>query len=158
MAERGIDICHETVWMPSSKKAVFDAASKRSSFVERDRMSISLSCHAWSRTGTPLTSATPPARIGSPTLGRKAVVLSHSSFSQPDQIGGTLQPVLFPVNEDRPLAFFAGVFSPWTCVHKISEGEVACDVSISSTRRQNWGWINRRWRRNRPASVAAFSI
>ncbi len=39
-----------------------------------------------------------------------------------------MEPVWFALGEDRPLAFFAGVWTPWTCVRKIKEGEVSCDL------------------------------
>lgn len=51
-----------------------------------------------------------------------------TSFSEPDQGGGSLQPVWFALEEGRPLAFFAGIWTPWTCVRKISEGQVSCDL------------------------------
>jgi putative SOS response-associated peptidase YedK len=51
-----------------------------------------------------------------------------TSFSEPDQVGGSLQPIWFSLSEERPLAFFAGVWTPWTCVRKIKEGEVTCDL------------------------------
>jgi len=55
-------------------------------------------------------------------------LVPFTSFSEPDQVGGSLQPVWFALSEDRPLAFFAGIWTPWTCVRKISEGEVTCDL------------------------------
>jgi len=52
-----------------------------------------------------------------------------NSFAEPDQsIGGDRQPVWFALGEDRPLAFFAGVWTSWTCVRKVAEGEVTCDL------------------------------
>jgi len=51
-----------------------------------------------------------------------------TSFCEPDQVGGSLQPVWFALEESRPLAFFAGIWTPWTCVRKISEGQVSCDL------------------------------
>lgn len=33
-----------------------------------------------------------------------------TSFSEPDQVGGSLQPVWFALSEERPLAFFAGIW------------------------------------------------
>jgi putative SOS response-associated peptidase YedK len=51
-----------------------------------------------------------------------------TSFCEPDQVGGSKENTWFALGEDRPLAFFAGVWTPWTCVRKISEGEVSCEV------------------------------
>jgi putative SOS response-associated peptidase YedK len=41
---------------------------------------------------------------------------------------GRKVPVWFALNEDRPLAAFAGVWTTWTCVRKLREGEVTCDL------------------------------
>src|SRR3569833_3023665 len=51
-----------------------------------------------------------------------------TSFCEPDQVGGSRENIWFALSEDRPLAFFAGVWTPWTCVRKISEGEVSCEL------------------------------
>jgi putative SOS response-associated peptidase YedK len=55
-------------------------------------------------------------------------LVPFTSFSEPDQVGGSLQPVWFALDESRPLAFFAGIWTPHTCVRKIKEGEVSCDL------------------------------
>lgn len=47
-----------------------------------------------------------------------------TSFSEPDQVGGSLKPVWFALDEGRPLTFFAGIWTPsWTSVRKIKTGE-----------------------------------
>jgi putative SOS response-associated peptidase YedK len=51
-----------------------------------------------------------------------------TSFAEPDQVGGSLKPVWFAFSPERPLAFFAGVWTPWTCVRKAKEGEITCEV------------------------------
>lgn len=53
-----------------------------------------------------------------------------TSFAEPNQVGGVPgENVWFALNEERPLAFFAGVHHlAWTCVRKASEGEVTCDL------------------------------
>jgi putative SOS response-associated peptidase YedK len=43
-----------------------------------------------------------------------------TSFCEPDQVGGSLQPVWFALEEGRPLAFFAGIWTPWSCVRKVA--------------------------------------
>ena len=55
-------------------------------------------------------------------------LVPFTSFSEPDQFGGSLQPIWFALDPDRPLAFFAEIWTPWTCVRKITEGEVSCDL------------------------------
>lgn len=55
-------------------------------------------------------------------------LVPFTSFSEPDQVGGTLKPFWFALDESRPLAFFAGVHTPWSCVRKISVGWEECEV------------------------------
>jgi putative SOS response-associated peptidase YedK len=55
-------------------------------------------------------------------------VVPFTSFSEyetgPD---GKKIPVWFALGEDRPLAAFAGIWTNWTSVRKVKEGEVTCD-------------------------------
>jgi len=41
--------------------------------------------------------------------------------------GGKPEPVWFALSEDRPLAFFAGLWTRWTCTRKLAEGEITGD-------------------------------
>ncbi len=56
-------------------------------------------------------------------------VVPFTSFSEntrrPD---GVSEPVWFARDDTRPLAFFAGLWTRWTCVRKVAEGEVTCDL------------------------------
>lgn len=49
-------------------------------------------------------------------------LVPFTSFCEPDQVGGTLAPVWYALGEDRPLAFFAGVWTPWSGVRKLKTG------------------------------------
>ncbi|WP_342733120.1 SOS response-associated peptidase family protein [Bradyrhizobium sp. B117] len=51
-----------------------------------------------------------------------------TSFSEYDTIEGKKVPVWFALNESRPLAAFAGIWTNWTSVRKAKEGEVSIDV------------------------------
>ena len=52
-----------------------------------------------------------------------------SSFSENDKDpDGKAVPVWFALREDRPLAFFAGLWTSWTSVRKLKEGEVTVDL------------------------------
>ncbi|WP_102958152.1 SOS response-associated peptidase [Mangrovicella endophytica] len=51
-----------------------------------------------------------------------------TSFSEYDTIDGKKVPVWFALDEDRPLAVFAGIWTNWTSVRKKSEGEVTADL------------------------------
>ena len=48
---------------------------------------------------------------------------SFSEFNR--EAGGD---IWFAFTEDRPLAFFAGVWTTWTSVRKVREGEVTADL------------------------------
>ncbi len=52
-----------------------------------------------------------------------------TSFSENDKgPDGKAVPVWFALSDDRPLAFFAGLWTRWTSVRKVKEGEVAADL------------------------------
>lgn len=110
--------------MPSSKKALLDAATKRADklrakgkdvdFPEMVRMEPDKGTTNVRRT---------ESRHWAPWLGVESrCLVPFTSFSEPDQVGGTLKPVWFALDEDRPLAFFAGVWTPHACVRMISKG------------------------------------
>jgi putative SOS response-associated peptidase YedK len=65
-------------------------------------------------------------------------VVPFTSFSenaaQPD---GSRPPVWFAFDETRPLAFFAGVWTTWTCVRKVKEGETTNDLFAFLTTEPN---------------------
>ena len=53
-------------------------------------------------------------------------VVPFSSFSEPEGKGGA--PIWFALDETRPLAFFAGIWTRWTSVRKLREGETTNDL------------------------------
>ena len=56
-------------------------------------------------------------------------LVPFTSFSENELTpGGSKQPMWFALDEDRPLAFFAGIWTRWTSVRKIREGEVTADL------------------------------
>lgn len=56
-------------------------------------------------------------------------VVPFTSFSEYETgADGKKAPVWFALGEDRPLACFAGIWTNWTSVHKVKEGEVTCDL------------------------------
>ena len=56
-------------------------------------------------------------------------LVPFTSFSENELTpGGSKQPIWFAFGEDRPLAFFAGIWTRWTSVRKIKEGEVTADL------------------------------
>ena len=56
-------------------------------------------------------------------------LVPFTSFSEYDTLAdGTREPVWFALGEDRPLAFFAGIWTSWTSVRKLKEGETSNDL------------------------------
>ncbi len=43
----------------------------------------------------------------------------------------------FALDESRPLAFFAGIWTGWTCTRKVAEGEISCDLFAFLTTNAN---------------------
>ena len=67
-------------------------------------------------------------------------VVPFTSFSENDTLpNGTHPPVWFAFDETRPLAFFAGVWTRWTSVRKIKEGETTNDIFAFLTSEANKG-------------------
>jgi putative SOS response-associated peptidase YedK len=56
-------------------------------------------------------------------------VVPFSSFSENEVLtDGSRLPVWFAFDESRPLAFFAGLWTRWTSVRKVKEGETTNDL------------------------------
>jgi putative SOS response-associated peptidase YedK len=56
-------------------------------------------------------------------------VVPFTSFSEPEPLpDGTRPPIWFALDESRPLAFFAGIWTHWTSVRKVKEGETTNDI------------------------------
>ena len=56
-------------------------------------------------------------------------VVPFTSFSESEVLpDGSRPPVWFALDESRPLAFFAGVWTRWTSVRKVKEGETTNDL------------------------------
>jgi putative SOS response-associated peptidase YedK len=52
-----------------------------------------------------------------------------TSFSEPEpQADGSRPPAWFAFDDSRPLAFFPGIWTTWTSVRKVKEGEVTCEL------------------------------
>lgn len=72
--------------------------------------------------------------VGSPHWRRwtgpaSRCVVPFTSFSENDKDpDGKAVPVWFALNETRPLAWFAGLWTRWTSIRKLAEGEVTCDL------------------------------
>lgn len=66
------------------------------------------------------------------------VLVPFTSFSENETTpSGALQPVWFAFDKTRPLAFFAGIWTRWTSVRKVKEGETTDDFFALLTTEPN---------------------
>lgn len=65
-------------------------------------------------------------------------VVPFTSFSENESLpNGSHPPVWFALDDSRPLAFFAGIWTRWTSVRKIKEGETTNDLFAFLTTEPN---------------------
>jgi putative SOS response-associated peptidase YedK len=111
--------------MPSSKKALLDAATKRADKLRAKGTEFDfaelLKIEPDKGTTNVRNTASPHWR---PWLGRaNRCLVPFTSFSEPDQDHQrTGKPIWFALGDDQPCAFFAGVWTPHACVRKIKTG------------------------------------
>ena len=56
-------------------------------------------------------------------------VVPFTNFAENEMLpDGSRPPVWFALDESRPLAFFAGIWTRWTSVRKVKEGETTNDL------------------------------
>ena len=117
--------------LPSPKKVLIEAAGKRADKLRAKGGEVDFNALLRMEPDKGVTNIRNAASSHwKPWLGPKnRCLVPFTSFSEPDQVGGSRQQVWFAFDESRPLAAFAGVWTPgWTCVRKIKEGEVSCDL------------------------------
>src|SRR3990167_5561651 len=109
----GSRVMRDMRWgLPSSKKALFDAATRRADKLRAKGGTVDFDelLRLEPDKGTTNIRNT-ASRHWQPWLGpRNRCLVPFTSFSEPDQVCGSLQPVWFALGEARPLAFFAGVW------------------------------------------------
>jgi putative SOS response-associated peptidase YedK len=65
-------------------------------------------------------------------------VVPFTSFSENETLpNGSKPPIWFALDDTRPLAFFAGIWTRWTSVRKVREGETTNDVFAFLTTEPN---------------------
>ena len=65
-------------------------------------------------------------------------VVPFTSFSENEHLpDGTRPPIWFALDETRPLAFFAGIWTRWATVRKVKEGETTNDIFAFLTTEPN---------------------
>ena len=72
-------------------------------------------------------------------LGRESrCVVPFTSFSENEVLpDGSRAPVWFALDDSQPLAFFAGIWTRWTSVRKVKEGETTNDLFAFLTTEPN---------------------
>lgn len=116
--------------MPSSKPALFEAAKLRADKLRAKGKPVDFDelLRMEPDKGTTNVRNT-TSRHWQPWLApAHRCLVPFTSFAEPDQVGGTRQNIWFAFGEARPLAFFAGVYTPYSCVRKISVGWEDCEV------------------------------
>jgi putative SOS response-associated peptidase YedK len=117
--------------MPSSRKALFDSAVKRAEKLRAKGRTVDFEelLRMEPDNGTTNVRNTTSAHWKPYLRPEARCLVPFSAFSEPDQVDRGPSPVWFALSEDRPLAFFAGLWTPnWSCVRKISRGWETCDL------------------------------
>lgn len=115
--------------MPSSKKALMDAASKRADKLRAKGKPVDFVALLKMEPDAGTTNVrNTSSSHWKPWLGPESrCLVPLTSFSEPDP--EKRWPVWFALSEDRPLAFFAGIEArAWTSVRKIKTGEETIDL------------------------------
>jgi putative SOS response-associated peptidase YedK len=116
--------------MPSSQKALLDAAKKRARKLEAKGKTVDFKELLRME---PDSGTTNIRNVSSAHwkrwLGQEHRCLApFTSFSEYDTIDGKKVPVWFAADDTRPLMCFAGLWTNWTSVRKAKEGVVTADI------------------------------
>lgn len=128
-----------TRWgMPSSKKALLDAATKRADKLRAKNKPVDFD----QLLRLEPDSGTTNVRNTSSSHWKRWLDVPHrclvpfTSFSEFNKDAGG--DIWFAFGEERPTAFFAGIWTPqWTCVRKMKTGEETCDLFAFLTTEPN---------------------
>jgi len=116
--------------MPSSQRALMDATKKRAQKLEAKGKAVDFK----ELLRMEPDSGTTNIRNVSSAHWKRWLGPEHrclapfTSFSEYDLIEGKKTPVWFAADESRPLMCFAGLWTNWTSVRKVREGEVTADI------------------------------
>jgi putative SOS response-associated peptidase YedK len=133
VGETGQRVMRNMRWgMPSAKRALMDAATKRADGLRNKGTEFDFAelLKMEPDKGTTNVRNTTSEKTGQinahwrPWLGpANRCLVPFTSFAEPDQDGeGTRQNIWFAFDEERPLAFFAGIWTPHACVRMKSKG------------------------------------
>jgi putative SOS response-associated peptidase YedK len=116
--------------MPSSSQAIFQAAKKRADKLEAkgkpyDFRALLKAEPDGGTTNIRNTASKHWTRWLGPA---NRCLVPFTSFSEYADVAGAKLPMWFAGGEDRPLMVFAGIWTNWTSVRKVREGEVNADL------------------------------
>lgn len=117
--------------MPSSQKAQLDAAKKRADKLRAKGKDVDFDQMLKMEPdgGTTNVRNTASSHWKRWLDVESRCLVPFTSFSEPEpQPDGSRPPVWFALDESRPLAFFAGIWTNWTSVRKVKEGLVTVDL------------------------------
>jgi putative SOS response-associated peptidase YedK len=122
------ELCMMRWGMPSSQKALLDAATARADKLRAKNKSFDFNELLKMEPDSGVTNIrNTKSKHWTRWLGTdNRCVVPFTSFSEFNkQHGGN---VWFALDESRPLAVFAGIWTNWTCVRKVKEGETTNDL------------------------------
>jgi putative SOS response-associated peptidase YedK len=132
LGDDGAHEAHFARWgMPSSKQALFQAASKRADKLRAKGKEVDFAelLRLEPDSGTTNIRNTDSRHWKPWLVPEHRCLVPLTAFSEPGRnAAGAYEPIWFALAEDRPLAYFAGIWTNWTCVRKAKEGEVTCDL------------------------------
>lgn len=117
--------------MPSSQKALMESAQKRAAKLEAKGKQFDFKelLRLEPDIGTTNIRNTKSGHWKRWLGPANRCVVPFNSFSENEILpNGSRPPVWFALDESRPLAFFAGIWTPWTSVRKAREGEVTAEI------------------------------
>ena len=114
--------------MPSSQKALMDATKKRAQKLEAKGKAVDFKeLLRMEPDGGVTNIRNTSSQHWKRWLGvEHRCVVPFTSFSEFNKAAGGN--VWFALDETRPMAAFAGIWTNWTSVRKVREGEVTCDL------------------------------
>ncbi len=147
IVRHGVDGERELVrarWgMPSSRKALLDAASKRADKLRGKGKEVDADAFAELLKMEPDNGTTNVRNTSSSHWKRwlepaNRCLVPLNAFSEPGYTDGKYKPVWFALSEDQPLIFFAGIETrDWGCVRKMKTGWETCDLFAFLTTEPN---------------------
>jgi len=122
------ELCMMRWGMPSSSKAQFDAATKRADKLRAKGKEVDFRELLRMEPDSGVTNIrNTSSKHWTRWLGvENRCVVPFTSFSEFNKAEGG--GIWFALDESRPLAVFAGIWTPWTSVRKVREGETTNDL------------------------------